>query len=100
VLHRAARCCRSDHAEHDAGTVSANSRKLRVSWGTVAICCCDTVVADFRCLDFDQPCRPYDDLLELRLRGDRLTTCVRSSVAVEATVRVTTASVPGPESTR
>jgi len=80
------------------GTVSANSRKLRVICGTVSICCSDTVpptsevrVSTMR-LDLT--------VISLSVPVTASAPPVRSTVAVEATVRVTVVSVPGPASTR
>jgi hypothetical protein len=82
------------------GTVSANSRKLRVICGTFSICSRDTVV-------------PTSDVrTSLSRRPSTVISCigpstvavaspaVRSSIAVEATLRVTTCSVPAPAPTR
>ena len=81
------------------GTVSANSRKLRVNCGIVSICCSDTVFAisdvltstrraALTVMSSSEPVAPA-----LPAVG------VRSRVAVEATVRVTAVSVPMPAST-
>jgi len=81
------------------GTASANSRKLRVICGTEAICCAETVA-------------PTSEVrTSVSRRPVTVTSCMgasetspvdgaRSSVAVDATVSVTTCSVPGPASTR
>ena len=70
------------------GTVSANSRKLRVICGTDSICCSETIV-------------PTSEVRTSRRRPP-LTTISSSSppakfsVEVDATLSVTTCSVPAP----
>ena len=73
------------------GTVSANSRKLRVSCGTVSICCCETMV-------------PISEVLTSARRWavpETVTVAIfsRSSTSVVATFSVTVCCVPGPAST-
>ena len=68
------------------GTVSANSRKLRVSCGTVWICCSGTMV-------------PTSEVFTSASRWPvtvTVSSLVRSSDRVDATLSVTTCSVPGP----
>ncbi|CAM5297409.1 hypothetical protein RLIN73S_03113 [Rhodanobacter lindaniclasticus] len=82
------------------GTVSANSRKLRVSCGMVSIWCSDTVEPTSGVVT-------SGSTLAVTVTPERLTAlaapagvaAARFRVEVEATVRVTVCSVPGPAST-